>query len=328
MSPLAEEIRHLVDDMVRREGVPDTADEQRALWTRLRELGLSRIGIDEEHGGSGGTFDDLMVVVETLAAHGTSQPIVEAATADWTLSHTGPLDDPFTTLVLLDEPLDTDGAVELRGVPWARDAERLVICAPGDTTLVVDLDAATVRPGENLAGEPRDTVRLTATSLAALDPAPEYAVIRARLALLWSAAVTGAAHGAYRLTRTYVAERHQFGAPLLKIPAVATNLALMRVELVQADAALAQARGMDPAAAATARIVTASAATKIAQIAHQLHGAIGITMEYPLHRRTRRLWAWRDAVATERSWAEDLGRRAAAAGEDGIWTRLTATVPE
>ncbi|MGW9131864.1 acyl-CoA dehydrogenase family protein [Streptomyces sp. NPDC055681] len=335
MSQLATELRDLVDDLVRRGGTPDTAKEQRALWAQLCELGLPRVGIDEERGGSGGSFEDLLVIVEALAGHGISQPVVEAATADWVLSHSAPLADCFSILVLLDDPLDVaDGTVtaELSGVPWARDAEQLVVCAPGAAPLLVDLGhpSVTVRLGENLAGEPRDTVLLAAVPATALDPASGHEDVRARLALLWSTAVAGVAHGAYRLTKTYVSERQQFDAPLLKIPAVATNLALMRVQLVQADAALALARETGPTgtAAEITRIVTALAATTVARTAHQLHGAMGITMEYPLHRYTRRLWAWRDAVAGERRWAEELGRRTVTVGEDGTWTHLTATTAE
>jgi acyl-CoA dehydrogenase len=77
-------------------------------------------------------------------------------------------------------------------------------------------------------------------------------------------------------------------------------------------------------AVVVARITTAATATDLARLAHQLHGAMGITDEYPLHRYTRRLWAWRDSVAAERQWAEELGDRAAGMGEAGLWTRLTA----
>ncbi|MEV6108358.1 acyl-CoA dehydrogenase family protein [Streptomyces sp. NPDC051940] len=334
MSQFATELRDLVDDLVRRTGPAETAEEQRALWAQLRELGLPRVGVVEERGGSGGSFDDLLVLIEALAGHGVSQPVVEAATADWVLSHATAVDDRFTTLVLLDAPLATTGGTvtaELTAVPWAREADRLVVCAPQAPPLVVDLrqEAVTVREGENLAGEPRDTVLLSAAPVAELAGTPAHELVRARFALAWSTAVAGAAHGAYRLTKSYVSEREQFGAPLLKIPAVATNLALMRVELVQADAALAQARetGVSATAAQITRVATAAAATAVAQIAHQLHGAIGITAEYPLQRYTRRLWAWRDAVASERDWAAELGRSAAALGEAGMWTVLTAAGP-
>ncbi|MFI1018766.1 acyl-CoA dehydrogenase family protein [Streptomyces sp. NPDC020965] len=329
MSQFAAEIRELVDDLVRR----GADGERAALWAQLRELGLPRVGVGEALGGSGGTFDDLLVLVAALAGHGVGQPVIEASAADWVLSHAGPLDERFSTLVLLDGPLDHaltgDGTlhVELASVPWARDADRLVICAPGAGPVVVDLDhpSVTVRPGDDLAGDPRDTVLLVGTPAAEIDAAPGYGRIRARTAVLWSTAVTGAAQGAYRLTKSYVSERQQFGAPLLKIPAVAGGLALMRVELIQADAALAHARdaGVSADTAAIARIVTARTATAVARAAHQLHGAMGVTEEYPLHRFTRRLWAWRDAVDSERRWAEDLGGRAADAGESGVWTRLT-----
>ncbi|MFI0961278.1 acyl-CoA dehydrogenase family protein [Streptomyces sp. NPDC021080] len=330
MSEFATELRNLVDDLVHHDAT-ETAEAQRTLWLRLRELGLPRVGIDEERGGSGGTFDDLLVLVDALAGHAVSQPVIEAATADWVLGHEAPPADLFTTLLLLEHPLVTAAGAataELPAVPWARAADQLLVCAPGAAPLLVDLAHAsvTVRPGGNLAGEPRDTVLLTGTPVSEVALAPGYEDVLARVAVLWSTAVAGAARGAYRLTKSYVSERRQFDAPLLKIPAVASNLALMRVQLIQAEAALAQARetGATSAAAEITRIATASAATEVARIAHQLHGAMGVTAEYPLHRYTRRLWAWRDAVAGEHRWAEQLGRRTALQGETGLWTQLTA----
>ncbi|MFG3364176.1 acyl-CoA dehydrogenase family protein [Streptomyces sp. NPDC048156] len=324
MSRFADELRSLVDDLAA-SGRPD-------LWGSLCDLGLPRVGIEEERGGSGGSLDDQLVVVESLAGHGIGVPVVEASTADWVLSHARELDGELTTVLLLDRAPGTvsgDVTAELTAVPWARDAARLVLCAPGAAPLLVDLrhPSVTVRDVDNIAGEPRDTVILADTPVLALDGAPSHEAVRERLALLWSAAVLGAAQGAYRLTKVYVSEREQFGAPLLEIPAVSGNLARMRVQLVQADAALALAGEAEPQSGAVeiARITTAAAATEIAQIAHQLHGAMGITDEYPLHRLTRRLWSWRDAVAPERRWAESLGRRAAEAGESGVWTRITAT---
>lgn len=324
MSQFADELRSLVDDLA--------ASGRSDLWHSLSELGLPRVGIDEERGGSGGSLDELLVVVESLAGHGIGVPIVEASTADWVLAHTRDLDGDTATILLLEQAPDPAAGrvtAELTAVPWARDSALLVLCAPDSAPLLIDLrhPSVTIRPVDNVAGEPRDTVVLAGTPCVAPAGAPSYETVRERLALLWSAAVLGAARGAYRLTRTYVSEREQFGAPLLKIPAVAGNLARMRVQLVQAEAALALAREAEPLGGAVeiVRITTAAAATEIAQIAHQLHGAMGITEEYPLHRLTRRLWSWRDAVASERRWAESLGRRAAEAGETGVWTRITST---
>jgi acyl-CoA dehydrogenase len=51
---------------------------------------------------------------------------------------------------------------------------------------------------------------------------------------------------------------------------------------------------------------------------------MGITWEYPLHRLTRRLWAWRDAETAEHEWARSLGAAALAGGEPALWDKITA----
>ncbi|WEH12907.1 acyl-CoA dehydrogenase family protein [Streptomyces sp. VNUA24] len=346
MSEYAEELRELVASVVPDGTSAAGPDGVREAWESLSGLGLPRIGVPEEREGSGGVLEDLLVVVAALAARGVGVPVVESSVADWVISHERPLDDSPATLVLSDGPptaWDDMGGGTLTGeiplVPWARDAALLVVCQPGLEALVVDLRHASVSvvPVENLAGEPRDTVLLDGTPALPVAAGPGYEAVRARLALLWSTAVAGAAHGAYLLTKTYVCERRQFGAPLTRLPAVSSGLAQMKVHLLQADAALALAReamtaggpnaaGTGPRVAdavAVARLTTARTATEVARTAHQLHGAMGITQEYPLHHLTRRLWAWRDAVAGERDWADELGRRAADLGEAGVWTRLT-----
>ncbi|WP_217574402.1 acyl-CoA dehydrogenase family protein [Streptomyces sp. GbtcB7] len=334
MSELADELRDLIGDLASRSADSGAPDDAARLWEEVRGLGLSLIGIAEEHGGSGGTFDDLLVTVQALAENGLGLPIVASWVADWVLSHAGRVDDGrWKTVAPADGGVSTTaGRVsgEVPGVPWARHADRLVLCPADGAPVVVNLrhEAVTVRTRENLAGEPRDTVVLDGAPVAPVQGGPAAAEIRDRLALLSSAVVAGAAHGAYRLTKTYVSERHQFDAPLLKLPAVATNLALMRVHLVQADAAMEQAgENTSPTSAAVARVTTAAAATEIARLAHQLHGAMGISREYPLHHYTRRLWAWRDAVASERDWCELLGRSAVGGGENEVWTRLTSVPP-
>ena len=44
--------------------------------------------------------------------------------------------------------------------------------------------------------------------------------------------------------------------------------------------------------------------------AHQAHGAMGMTREYPLHHSTRRLWAWRHEAGSAGEWAQRVGRAA------------------
>jgi hypothetical protein len=65
------------------------------------------------------------------------------------------------------------------------------------------------------------------------------------------------------------------------------------------------------------------AATECSRIAHQVHAAMGVTREHPLHLSTRRLWSWRDEVGTEKSWAEELGSWLVGLDEDTRWRWLT-----
>jgi acyl-CoA dehydrogenase len=190
-----------------------------------------------------------------------------------------------------------------------------------------------IHPGTNLAGEPRDDLVLRAAAGVPLPTAPPMREARGRFALLRAAAVAGAADGVCALTRDYVMNREQFGRPLARIPAVATSLAAMRVAVVQLDAALDRAAdlltrsgGTSPhflAAVASAGVISAETATTCARTAHQLHGAMGVTHEYPLHHYTKRLWSWPGEAGTETHSAEYLGKSALDGGESAIWADLT-----
>ncbi|NJN51833.1 MAG: hypothetical protein HC809_08730 [Gammaproteobacteria bacterium] len=70
-------------------------------------------------------------------------------------------------------------------------------------------------------------------------------------------------------------------------------------------------------AAAKARV--GEAAGIVAEIAHQVHGAMGYTHEHRLHHFTRRLLAWRDEYGRETYWQARLGHEVARLGADCTW---------
>jgi len=51
---------------------------------------------------------------------------------------------------------------------------------------------------------------------------------------------------------------------------------------------------------------------------------MGVTQEDGLHRLTTRLWAWQDAVSSEREWSILLGEAAIDGGEELVWSDLTS----
>ena len=333
------ELASLIDDVTRSHREEQPAGVIPAVWPTLVELGLAEVGIPEEDGGSGGTLSNAAELMEALARYGISTPLIEANVARWVLAQARAATRGLSTIAVTAGGIrETDGRLlaTLPAVPWARSAANLVVVHEDGRGWIVELDqqAVAVEHHANVAGEPRDTVQLSGAPACSLRLARGPVLVRARLGVLWSAAICGAVSRAYELTRGYVCGREQFGRPLVAIPAVASSLATMRVHVLQTQAGLARAvecwdiPAADPErcanAAAVARITAAAAATDVARLAHQLHGAMGITQEYPLHRLTRRLWAWRDTETAEHEWARSLGAAAVAGGEPALWDKISA----
>jgi acyl-CoA dehydrogenase len=127
-------------------------------------------------------------------------------------------------------------------------------------------------------------------------------------ALLRSVQLVGAMERVVELTATYAEERRQFGVPLVRFQAVQQQLAAVAGEVASAATAVEHAvefPGEVEVAAAKVRAGEAAAAS--AAIAHQVHGAIGMTDEHELGLYTRRLWSWRDDFGGESEWARRLG---------------------
>lgn len=146
--------------------------------------------------------------------------------------------------------------------------------------------------------------------------------------------MAGAMGQALALSIDHVNMRQQFGRPLGKFQAVQQSLAVMACEVraVEAAAAALAARldavGLDPSAAgfeiAAAKLRANRAVGVVTSIAHQVHGAIGFTDEYDLHRVTIPLMRWRGAHGNDAFWARRLGQQAAAFGGRGLWEAMTA----
>ncbi|MDR6866610.1 acyl-CoA dehydrogenase [Microbacterium resistens] len=231
------------------------------------------------------------------------------------------------TVVLNDEILagDSQATAAIPIVLGADAADYLVIIGAA-AVVIVDLDAEGVvrEPIEDLGGVGGAGLTLTHAPVRVVDTSSELAEYQLRV--LAAAALIRNAHEAYRLARDYVREREQFGAPLLRIPGVAANLARVHVEIQRLEAALA--RGVRSGASSVDALVlsgvAADAATRVARLAHQLSGAQGIREDYALQVHTRRIWAARDFPRGEHVDTERLGRIARRGGESEVWELLTS----
>jgi acyl-CoA dehydrogenase len=146
--------------------------------------------------------------------------------------------------------------------------------------------------------------------------------------------MAGAMGQALALSMDHVNTRQQFGRALGKFQAVQQSLAVMACEVraVEAAAAALAARldavSLDPSAAdfeiAAAKLRANRAVGVVTSIAHQVHGAIGFTEEYDLHRVTVPLMRWRGEHGNDAFWATRLGRQVATLGGRGLWEAMTA----
>lgn len=342
----ADDLARIVDDVLADAG-GEAGDTLDPAWDTMRSLGWPAVGVDEAHGGEGGSLADAVTIVTALGRHSVSAPVAESILGRRALAAVERSPDPGTevlTVVLAGADgapieLTADGHLQgsARRVPWGGAADELVVVArtaSGDRRLVrVRADGAGLAwtSGRNLAGEPRDDLTLdhvAAGEVLGDDAACDQLVAEA--ALFRAAAVAGAVDAALAHTVQHVTTRHQFGRPLIAFQAVGGLLAQLASELAAADVAVARARqaveGGGPAAwtrVAAARVVTGRAATEGSRIAHQLHAAMGVTREHPLHLSTRRAWSWRDEFGTQRQWAERLGRHLSTAGSDHVWAWIT-----
>jgi acyl-CoA dehydrogenase len=334
VSEFALELTDLIRNLAEDAGAK-VYDDPGSVWAQVCELGLAGIGIPEENGGSGGSLADLMVAIQELARAGMSTPIVEASTAAYA---TGVAPGAVFDTIVVTPDLDVSSkaiTASFTQVPFADAAGRLVIVtASSVVTVPLSGESVTVEPGHDVADLPNGRIRLDDAPVARIPGGPAAPDVTDRLALARSAALLGTAWGAYELTRRYVMQREQFGAPLIKIPAVSTTLAQLVVRIRFAQSALDRAITVAEDAHASAlhrfgavsaaRVSTATTATLVARISHQLHGAVGITAEYGLHHYTGKLWALRDADESESGYSRQLGARVRSGAEIDLWDSISA----
>nr|WP_221217531.1 MULTISPECIES: acyl-CoA dehydrogenase family protein [unclassified Mycolicibacterium] len=315
---LAEDIgARSFDERIGHRGLPDDVDT--TAWRHLQDAGLTRLTSDPE---SGGGPAELAVVLRALARHAVTVPLAETdVLAGWLAAAAGlevPGDGPLTIA------LGDVGATTIAGVPYA-DAAATVVVALRDGA---DLQVAAAQPtsiinGHNLGGEPRDTISISAEGFATVDGAAEELLRRGA----WARCVQslGALDAAVEFSVAHTREREQFGRPLSAFQAVQHTLASMAGEVERARAAteLAVAAVTDHGfahaqadyAVTVAKVVLGRVVPTVVTAAHQLHGAIGVTIEHRLWLATMRARSWVDEFGDTATHARRLGRLALTGGD-------------
>ncbi len=317
------------------------AEQARARWSVLAELGAPALVVPESVGGLGLSDVDLVGLLEEAGYAGLPEPLLETAgLAAPTLSALLP--DPAATDSLADlvaagamfgvggvdvtaaglvspSVVSADGTLRTPRVVGARDAGLLLLACrdseSGWQLHVIPRTACTVHPAPALSSS-RDlsTVHwpLGSDTLLAYGVAAEAAVslLADRAAAGTAALLVGLADRMVALAADYAKERHQFGQPIGSFQAVKHLLANARVALEFARPAtyraawsLATAQPTLSHDASMAKAMASDAADLAARVALQVHGAIGYTWECDLHFFLKRTWA------LSRAWGDAATHR-------------------
>jgi len=320
------DLRALVDDIGARSfesrighrGLPDSFD--RIAWGHLQEAGLTRL---DSVADSGGGPAEVAVVLRALARHAVSVPAAETdVLACWVAGRAG-LEVPETGPLTIATTLDA--------VPYACDAAAVVLAfTHGDGLRVAVCDPAdlSITKGHNGGGEPRDVVIAPSDAFIAVEGAAAELTRRGAWARCMQ--VIGALDAAVEFSVAHTREREQFGRPLSAFQVVQHSLAAMAgdVERARAAANLAVVAAADHGfdspqtdyAVTVAKVTLGRVVPAVVTSAHQLHAAIGVTIEHRLWLVTQRARGWIGEFGDTAHYARRLGRLALAA--DDPWDMI------
>jgi len=292
-------------------------EEPAAIWSSLESSGFLDILVPESAGGAGLGWQDAWGVLFAAGRHAVPYPVAQTLFARACLA--GLDQDTPTGPIALATAVSHrgDGVLTARLVQGGLLASH-VLLQDHDTTYLLPVDQATQ---EAVGGQGSFDAHLTwqgaVVTTSVIRGLPRETVSHG-LALGLAVVIAGVSDRVLAMTLTYANDRVQFGKPIGRLQAVQQQITEMaeRVYGVRMATQLGCQSQADQAwlpshnTAALAKSQASAAAVRIANVAHAVHGAIGVTHEYDLQIYTRRLYEWNRAGGGAKYWAARLGRAA------------------
>ena len=304
-------------------------DAWRVPYQGVAELGIFGVALPEEHGGAGGTVDDLCAMVDEAAAAMVPGPIATTALATLVIgeSHAELLEAlasgerTAAIAASADVRYEAGRASGRAEYVLGADPHGVLLLPAGDAWLLVDAtaDGVTVEPLKAT-----DFSRPLARVLLDAAPAEVLPVAAQRVedlgATVLAAEAAGLARWTLRTATEYAKVREQFGKPIGSFQAIKHMCAemLLRSEQISVAAADAASAAANPderqlsIAAAVAASTAIEAAKANAKDCIQVLGGIGITWEHDAHLYLRRAYGIAQFLGGLPRW---LRRVAALTGE-------------
>jgi acyl-CoA dehydrogenase len=289
----------------------ESGAEPGALWGRLADAGFLDLLKTESDGGAGLPLSEFFAVLLVIGRYAVPLPLAQAMSIR-ALAPEGCRLPPGRLSVAPGTKLQ-DGALVCPLVPHGLQASHVLVAFMGRRYLL-DVGSATATSTGTPGHLAATLVWASADKVLghALDCGADQGQLSAWGGAMHAAMIAGAMERIFDMTLRYCNEREQFGRPLGKYQSVQHQLSVMAQHVVASSIAAQaafQGSGSSPRlrAAALAKSRASEAAIWVANTAHALHGAIGITADYDLQIYTRRLHEWRTAHGSEHWWNRRLG---------------------
>ncbi|KRA02481.1 acyl-CoA dehydrogenase [Achromobacter sp. Root565] len=293
-------------------------------WRACEEAGFADALVLEDHGGAGLGLADALPVVVAAGRHLCPYPIAHTLLARAWLSRVQrPQASGAIALAPQGLAID-DGRVAGTNVAWARSAD-YVLAGIGGQTWLLPMQAARIEPN-GVHGSLDGGV---SWALADAERIDHVAPLETLAASAYTGLIAGAMDRVLAMTLDYANQRTQFGKPIGRFQAVQQQISEMAEQVWAARMAAQLAfQGEDglprPLLAALGKARASQAVPRVADIAHAVHGAIGVTAEHDLQLYTRRLREWRLAAGSESHWHDRIGADALASRSDALTYLRTA----
>jgi acyl-CoA dehydrogenase len=317
---LLDQAERLFTDLIDRDlmSAAEAGKHPAALAHAIEEFGLAdALVVAAEDGGL--SFGDAASVFAQLGKHVVPLPIAETLLSRAILARAG--------LNAVDGAIGL--AADMHSPLAFGDQLAFAVAKQDDMLLLLPLRDAAAAPHGSISRHPRVSFDLSAITPAATAPWPGLPTPELLGAMLRASQIAGAIERTLTLSIEYANTRKQFGRPIGRFQAVQQLLAKLAAEAAAARSACDVAwaaldEGGDVVTAGMIAKIRASEAARVAAaIAHQVHGAIGVTDEHFLHYVTRRLWEWRQDYGSDVYWSRRLGALARANNGD-LWAFITA----
>lgn len=284
------------------------------LWQRVVAAGFLGLMQPAERDGAGLALREVRDIIELFGYYAAPLPFADSIAARALVANDADL--PDDAIVLAPDIQQNEGTWICPRLPFGVSAHHVLGVSPdrGDPRRLVLLPCAEAEVSEPwLPGSSMVSLTWSAGSRAATELTGDADSVAPMAAALMAAQMAGAMRRIMEMTLEHCNTRQQFGRPLGKFQAVQHQVSVMAEHAAATAMAVATAfhsgeHKPSLMAAAMAKARAAEAVVIVANAAHGMHGAIGVTEEFDLQLYTRRLHEWRLAYGSEGYWQQLVGR--------------------